>query len=352
MILPKSMLAAAIIVFADIAPVSAQSGRVPLNDLGTGLYLNQYQGGLYPGGSNLMPAEHSAVGLNRAAAVQPRDPAGNPNASGKYVLLSIGMSNTTQEFSRFITQASANPLVNQTRLAIVDGAAGGQSAATWDSPSDANYTRVRDQVLAPRGLSEAQVQAAWVKVANPGPTSSLPNANADANTLVQQMGNITRALKTHYPNLEQVFFSSRIYAGYATTSLNPEPYAYESGFAVKWLIEAQLDQMNGGGIDTLAGDLNYSNGTAPWIAWGPYLWADGLNARSDGLIWQQSDFQSDGTHPSLSGRDKVASQLMDFMLQSPHTEPWFAAVPEPSCAAVISLVGVLLIRRRSTTSGG
>src|ERR1043165_6467872 len=45
--------------------------ETPLNDLGTGLYLGQFQGGLYPGGSNSPPAAHSAEGLARAGAVEP-----------------------------------------------------------------------------------------------------------------------------------------------------------------------------------------------------------------------------------------------------------------------------------------
>lgn len=35
--------------------------------------------------------------------------------------------------------------------------------------------------------------------------------------------------------------SSRTYGGYATTELNPEPYAYQSGFSVKWLVQDQLE---------------------------------------------------------------------------------------------------------------
>lgn len=300
--------------------------RVPLQDLGTGLYLSQFQGGLYPNGLNEVPAAHAAVGLQRVSQIVPRNAQGAIDpANGKYVLLSIGMSNTTQEYSRFMQFASMSPDVNHSKLVIVDGAAGGQTAGSWDQPTDQNYNRVRDEELAPWGLTESQVQAAWVKVANAGPTSSLPNQNSDAYTLVQQMGNISRALKVRYPNIQVVFLSSRIYAGYATgvSMLNPEPYAYESGFAVKWLIEAQINQVNGGGIHSLAGDMNYDT-IAPWVAWGPYIWADGANPSSDGLHWECADFANDGTHPSDSGRTKVANRLMQFMLNSPFAEPWFS----------------------------
>ena len=306
----------------------------PLNDLGSGLYLNQFQGGLYPNGANNAPTAHAAEGIVRAATIRPLDSSGQPDPNGKYVLVSIGMSNTTQEFCSqnslqpcgswtFTGQATADPAVDHTSLFIANGADGGRSAAYWDSPTDPDYDRVVTDWLTPNGLSEKQVQAAWVKVANPGPTTSLPNANSDAYRLVDQMGDIARALKVRYPNLQQVFFSSRVYAGYATTTLNPEPYAYESGLAVKWLIEAQINQMNGGGTDPLAGDLNYTTGVAPWLAWGPYVWADGLNPGSDGLIWQPSNFQSDGTHPSQSGEEKVGAMLLDFMSSSPFAVPWF-----------------------------
>lgn len=307
---------------------------VALTDLASGTYLG-FPGGLYPGGSNQVPAQHNTVGLGRATSVQPLDASGNPSPAGKYVLLSIGMSNTTQEFCSqssdlpcdpwtFMGQAAADASVNQTTLAIVNGAMGGRSASFWDSPTDPDYDRVRDTRLVPQGLSELQVQVVWLKVANPGPSVSLPTAQADAFVLESQMGNIIRALKVRYPNLRQVFVSSRIYGGFATTTLNPEPYAYESGFAVKWVIQAQVDQMQNSGVvvDARAGDLNY-NTVAPWVAWGPYLWANGTQPRSDGLTWVQSDFASDGTHPSQSGENKVAILLLNFFKTSPYTKCWF-----------------------------
>ena len=319
-------LAAAFIVLALEASAAncniTSVGKTPINDLGAGLYLNQFAGGLYPGGSNDVPAAHAAAGVNHAAGIAPLDAQGQPSPSGKYILLSIGMSNTTQEFQRFMQLAAANPQVNHATLKIIDGAAGGRTADTWDSPTDQNYDRIRDTILNPQGLSELQVQAAWVKVANAGPQVSLPAPNSDAYTLLQQQGNIVRALKVRYPNIKVVFLASRVYAGYASTTLNPEPYAYESGFAVKWLIEAQINQMSGGGVDPIAGDLD-DDTVAPWIAWGPYLWADGLTPRSDGLIWQCGDFQPDGTHPSDAGRSKVANMLLNFLLTSPFSQPWF-----------------------------
>jgi len=312
----------------------------PLTDMGAQTYLG-FAGGLYPDGANAMPPEHRAAGLEHAAAIQPRDLLGNPDPSGRYVLVSIGMSNTTQEFCStssalpcdawtFMGRAAVDPAVNHTALAIVNGAMGGQSASTWDSPTDPNYDRVRDTRLVPQGLSEAQVQIAWVKVANPGPSSSLPAPNADAYVLETQMGNIVRALRVRYPNLQQVFLSSRIYAGYATTPLNPEPYAYESGFAVKWIVQAQIDQMAAGGVpvDPHAGDLDYDT-IAPWIAWGAYLWAAGPRPRSDGLVWLPEDFQADGTHPSQPGEAKVGAMLVRFFKRAAVTRCWFLAAGCP-----------------------
>lgn len=321
---------------------------MPLTDFAPGQrYLNQYAGLLYDG-SNTMPADHDTDGKTAAASVQPRAPNGAPNSNGKIVFLGIGLSNTTIEFcgaasfdangdplattcqlpynqpESFMGQAAADPGVNHSSLAIMDGAKGGESLDKWDptGPSGyGNYDRVRDEVLIPNGLTENQVQAIWVMGAEANPTVSLPASGADAYAAERYLGNIMRAIKLRYPNARQVFLSSRIYGGYATSCLNPEPYAYEGGFSVKWLISAQINQLRGGGVDPIAGDLGY--GKAPWLAWGPYLWASGTTPRSDGLTWVRTDVRtSDGTHPSTAGEKKVGKLLLNFMKSSPHTA-WF-----------------------------
>lgn len=337
----KAAILAALAVAATAAasavdgPWIQRAALVPLIDMGAATYLG-FTGGLYPDASNVMPTDHYYAGLEQARRIVPRNPAGAPRRNGKFVMVSIGMSNTTQEFcggtpcapGTFMSRAAGDPDVNHQTLAIVDGAAGGQTADTWDSPTDANYDRVRDTRLAPLGLSEAQVQVAWVKVANAGPTVSLPMANSDAYRLVTQTGNILRALRVRYPNVRHVYLSTRIYAGYATTPLNPEPYAYESGFAAKWVVEAQIEQMRTGVPDPRAGNLDYESGAAPWVAWAAYLWADGTNPRSDGLIWERADLATDGTHPSASGRAKVGALLLSFFKQSDHAACWFLG---PGC---------------------
>jgi hypothetical protein len=79
--------------------------------------------------------------------------------------------------------------------------------------------------------------------------------------------------------------------------------------------------------------LNYNNGTAPWIAWGPYFWAAGPVPRSDGLVWCDGtvtpnppcngalDFGPDGEHPTNTV--KQTNMLMTFFLNSPYSAPWF-----------------------------
>ena len=264
--------------------------------------------GLYPGGANQPPGGHLSAGLKIAQDVKPLDASGAPNADGKYALISIGMSNTTQEFSTFIAML---PSPNQ-RLVLVDGAQAGQTAARWADPTCPCWAEL-DKRIGNAGLTNAQVVAAWIKLANAQPKGTWPTATLKLQSDIEAT---VRLLSARFQKLRLAYLSSRIYAGYATTQLNPEPYAYESAFAVRGVIESQL-----------AGHLPYSGPSrvAPWIAWGPYLWADGMKGRSDGLKWACGDFEADGTHPSPSGRQKVAQELLEFFRSDPTTQEWFMA---------------------------
>jgi hypothetical protein len=249
--------------------------------------------------------------------VKPLDGQGMANEDGKIVLLSIGMSNTTQEFSMFMRLAQQERQKNP-KLVIVDGAQGGMTAARICDPDAAAGSRfwaTVDDRLKGANVSRAQVQVAWIKEADAQPTAAFPR---HAQMLEEELEKIVRLMHGRFANLRIVYVSSRIYGGYAKTKLNPEPFAYESGFAVKWLIEKQIKG---------ARDLNYDPAVgetkAPWLSWGPYLWANGLTKRADGLGYEEKDFANDGTHPSQSGREKVARQLLDFFRSDSTARPWF-----------------------------
>jgi len=309
--------------------------RIPLNDLGAGSYYG-FGGGLFPTGSNLDPSGHEATGRLAATSVVRRSKTGNTAATGKYILLSIGFSNAAQEWCGVVTTtklpactawsftrkaATDTAVITVAQgLVVFDGAMGGQGIDAWDQTTDPNYNVIKTR-LGSKGYSEKQVEIVWLKIAHTFPTVSLPSPNADAYRLVIDAANTVRALRVRYPNLQQVFISPRIYAGYAASKLNPEPYAYESGFAVKWLVAAQIQQLQTGAIDPLAGDLGPT--VAPWIGWGAYMWADGTHPRSDQLQWVRADFETDGTHPSKSGEQKVAGMLMVFFKTSPFSACWF-----------------------------
>ena len=286
-------------------------GLTPLSDL-AGTYQGE-GGGLYPGGLSALPAFHLAEGLARARAIAPLDAAGRPSASGSYVFVSIGMSNTTQEFSTFKPMADGDGS-RDSRLVVVDGAQGGVTAADWSNPGCPCWSQVTSR-LQSAGVTPAQVATAWIKLADRQPSEGWPG---HAEKLRDNIVRVLQLLPARFPNLKLAYLSSRIYAGYATSTLNPEPYAYQSGFSVRWTIEEQL-----------RGGLRYDGPSpaSPWLAWGPYLWADGLTPRSDGLTWSCSEFQSDGTHPATSGRQKVAMRLLDFVRTDPTAREWYLARP-------------------------
>jgi len=276
-------------------------GLLPLKDLGEKAYQG-FAGGLYPGGANVPSGTYLTEGKQAARTVVPRGPDGSPLAGGQIVLLSIGMSNTTQEFQVFMSVASADKSVSS-RVRLVDGAQGGHDVERVKNPADPYWTRI-DQRLAGAGVTARQVQVVWVKQAVARETRPFPE---DARGLQSSLRSVVSILRARYPNLKLVYLSSRTYAGYATTPLNPEPYAYQSGFAVKWLIQERIDGKIRG----------------PWLGWGPYLWTDGTKGRKDGLMWTCEDVRSDGTHPSPSGQAKVGGLLLRFFKSNATTRDWF-----------------------------
>lgn len=325
------VLFATVVWLAPATPAEAANcgnnfipGLTALTDLGPGTYQSQ-QGGLYPGGSNTVPSAHAAVGLNLANMIEPLNASGQPSASGLIGLIAIGVSNTSDDFGAFSDLVTTDSRVSPT-VRLVDGAVSGHPIDFWLDPAGVPWGVVDDRLSA-AGVAHTQVQVAWVMLPDRNP---FPLAfPLEQQAYKEKLATVVRALRVRFPNLDAAYLSSHPYTGYAEEHANLEPIAYQQGFAVKWLIE---DQIKG------VGDLNANPAAgpvvAPWLAWGPYTWANGLGpdkvlggqpGRSDGLEWVCSDFTADGVHPSPAGKAKAAAMLIGHFTTAATTCPWFLA---------------------------
>jgi len=288
----------------------------PLTDLGTGTYGGE-EGGLYPNGSNVRPSSQDAFGKGLASGVQPLDANGNPSTNGKIGFLGIGESLALDEFgSGFLPIAQHDPEINPS-ITFVDGAQGGATPKLLTSTTSAYWNTILNNYIPDQGLTANQIQVAWIETSDGITTGTFPS---DMTLMQSQYESMMNAMHTLFPKLTMVYFSSRIYAGYSNgvAKIDPEPYAYESGFAVKNAINDQLN-----GATNLCDGNGCTTVNAPWMSWGPYYWANGLLARKDGLVWTCQDLQKDGTHPTTSGDVKVAGQLLNFFKTDDTTTPWF-----------------------------
>src|SRR5260370_24196203 len=87
--------------------------------------------------------------------------------------------------------------------------------------SDANFNRIPDNILKPAGLSEKQVEVAWVQMVTNSPSRALPPQDADAYRLKGAIAAALRELKARYPNLQIAYLSSRVYGGYRPATRKP-----------------------------------------------------------------------------------------------------------------------------------
>ena len=300
-------------------------GLTPLTDFAPNETYQGRAGGLYGGGQNFPPTLHSALGVAAASQVVPRDAAGAPAANGSIGMVSIGMSNTTQEFSTWVMWSDLDAERNPA-LVLVDGAQSGQDASRFVDPTSGAWSVV-DQRVAAAGLTPQQVQVAFVKQALAMPPLTFP-AHADA--LEAALVSIVQNLKARFPNLVQCFFTSRIYGGYSQREDRSEPLSYETAFAVREVITRQFQGDPALNSEAAAGPV-----VAPWVAWGPYIWADGETPRADGLRYLCDDYQQDGIHPAQPARLKVADRIDAFFRTSPFTTPWYLAPGNAWVAATL-----------------
>ena len=320
---------------------------VPLNDLGDGVYTvggNDYPGGLFPGGSNEPPFQHFQAGKTAALGVMPRDQDGeidetDPNA--KIVLLSLGLSNTSQEWEEFKELANETGSGKSSKVTIVNGAVSGASASEA-AIFDSQYWVCVAERLEDALVDPDQVQVIWLKTAEGIPDDGTPDPvfPDHAVALRDDIANIARIAKFRFPNAALLYVSSRTYAGYSDIRLSFEPNAYEGGFATKWVIGQQINGV---------GNLNHSSSgpdpvVAPWMTWGPYLWAEGTNARSDQLTWEHDEFEDDGVHPLQAGEKKVAAQLHEFFKTNGTSKTWYLETQTALCGprAKVNFAGSLV----------
>jgi hypothetical protein len=289
---------------------SAPDRLIPLTELAE-VYEGE-SGGLYSDGLNVPPESHQQSAKAQLDRITPLNETGSPSEDGKIVFISISMSNATQEFSEFVR--IANDSSEKSDCVIpVDCAQGGQAMAQW-APPEARPWQVAQERLKKAGVTPAQVQVAWVKLANKSPAGSLQE---HGKILEQDTLKVLQNAKAKFPNLRIAYLSSRIWAGNACSTINPEPYAYEGAFPTRWLIQRQIK-----------GDSELTLDKTPLLLWGPYLWAEGERGRKvDDLVWLPEDFVADGVHPSMSGRRKVATLLLEFMTSDPLATPWFTGSP-------------------------
>jgi len=291
-----------------------KTGFKPLTEMTADDRYKGEDGGLYGQGQNTPPAELKKAAEIELAKIAPLDKDGKPSPTGTTAFVSISMSNATQEFATFKPLADRDA-ARSPRVTIIDCAQGGQAMAQWVDPKALAWQEA-DRRLSVAGISPQQVQVVWVKLANVQPRGDLQEHGAK---LQKDTTAVLQNAKAKFPNMRIAYLGSRIYGGYTAGALNPEPYAYEGAFVVRWLIRDQMKGDAALNYDAAKGEVK-----APLLLWGPYFWGDGVTPRkSDGLVWKREDLREDGTHPSQSGKDKVARMILDFCKTDPLAKPWF-----------------------------
>lgn len=340
----RALLASALVALVAAAPPTdaqvipkpkncshTSVGFVPLNDLGTGTYLGE-QGGLYPGGLNMRPSAHELAGVQLAQSIEPLDVDGNPDPDGRIVLAGLGHSNGNLFFSAVKKGLIDIDPARDSDVVFLNAGQPGKGVLEWANPFNVAWFNLLSE-LEELGSSFEQVQVVWLHTVwkFPDETEVFP---VHAETSRAGLEYVARNVTMYMPNVKLMYLTPRVYGDYyIEIPLLAEPYAYESAFAIKWLIEKQIQGDAGLNYDPANGAV-----VAPWMSWGPYWWADGVRARSDGLRWVCDDFGFDGLHPEVDGGFKIIEQMERFLHTDSTTSEWYLASSGAPCGPQAQVV--------------
>ncbi len=330
---------ASISTFGQIQCWNDSTGLIPLVDLGVNYY-EGHQGGLFPGGTNIMPSTHKKKGNNISKGLKPLDSLGNVNyEEGRIIFLGLGASLASNAFNAYIDSIKIYDFEGMNNCLDVKGMFfGGKDLDQMIDFEDNSYWQSVENKMNDRGDTYEQVQVIWLL------QQSFEDTTSDFDTyytnVLGKFVTLMQVLKDTFPNLKQVYLSGVHYMGY----MDPlhfrydafvEPHGYWGNIVIKELI---ANQINGDPA------LKYT-GPAPasaWISWGPNFWADGKNPRAyDGLSWNCDQYRTDETGGGFHLQDSVdalgveAEMLKSFFTTNSVAKTWhqagalWSACPEP-----------------------
>jgi len=266
---------------------------IPIPDLGTDTYLGTI-GGLYLNGSNNVPSGYA----NDAIADLTND--------NDIHILCNGMSNMQHTCNNFIGKTNNNTGINPA-VSIHNNGRPGRAQQAWDGGVNYLYTDLKRTGITPSQVDVIIYFNAWGR-----PSGDFESHYNEMYASLLQTINSTNAA---YPNLKLIYVVSREFAPPWAVDLNPNPYAYEEGFAFRDIVINRI-QENIGGVP---------------ILWGPYQYDP---------TWPDSYFrESDGVHLSDAGLDVAGQLWLDFFM----TQSWFVdgnplptSTPQPTETVVLT----------------
>jgi len=272
-------------------------------------YRDEFETGLYPGGTNEMPPTHRQAGERIAGTIGPLDADGAvDDQSGRILALVLGHSNCSMYFRALQRQLVQQREKMHPRFELINAAVGGQQLPEIVGLQGGVWDRVQSLLDGRPGYSARQVQVLFLHTTYHGagnPRRAPPRPFPDVMRNMQRdLDKVLAYCVERFPNLKIAYLTCdgfRHFTGF-------EPHVYQEAFALKWLIESQL----AGEPST---QFEGPDRRLPWLTWGPYIWDN---------TWDRSYF-TDGVHPVPKALDIFVDKYWQHLSHDSVARPWLFA---------------------------